>query len=94
MENQMVHLKSSEFMAKVILPIKQMLALMLFLHYIVHCIGSIVKESDFFFQGKGFVSCELRFCMVCQVYFQYLQRTWEMSLMAMGNICSVCIDSF
>lgn len=42
----MVHLKSSELVAQVILPIKQILALMLFLHYIAHCIESIVNGSD------------------------------------------------
>ena len=61
----MVHLKSSEFVTKVVLRIKQTLALMLLLHFIVHCVGSIVNGNDFFFPRQralygvsyGFVWC-------------------------------------
>lgn len=83
-------------MTQVVLLIRQILALMLILHYTVPCIESIVNGSDCFFprKAKRIIWCKLWFCMLCQLYFHYFQRTCEISLMTMDNTCSVCIGSF
>lgn len=79
----MVHLKSSEFLAKDVLPVKQMLALKLFLHYIVHSTGSIVNGSDFFFfQGKGL-------CMVWVMVLYVVSNILPVFTENLGNYSGV-----